>query len=941
MLSSGESTKHKRYVENFYLGKHMKLQFENNLDYQLEAISAVVDIFDGQAKNDVMRIEIESNERQRSLESLSAVSNSMDLGEEIIVKNIQKIQQRNGLEVAKIMNGGGQKLSQPDVNNTLGSDETFIENGLNFTVEMETGTGKTYVYLRTIHELRAKYGWRKFIIVVPSVAIKEGVLKNLAITRQHFASLYDNQEIDYYVWDAKKRGQARQFASSDTLQIMVITIDSFAKSENIINKNSDYGTPLHFIQATNPIVILDEPQNMETDKRRQAIASLHPLCTLRYSATHKNLYNLVYRLNPVEAYDQGLVKKIEVDSVMSDDSFNNAYINFIKIERQGKSKILAQIEIDTDDKRGLQKRLIKIEPGANLFELSNGREVYEDYILDEINMENSSITFTNGRTFYVGQKDESNHEEIIKYQIERTIENHFEKELKLAEQGIKILSLFFIDKVANYRQYRENGFEKGKFAVWFEEAFNKIRTKPKFAKILTDFTAGQVHGGYFAADKKGRWKDSRDSEDGGKTKDDDSAYELIMKDKERLLDARQPLRFIFSHSALREGWDNPNVFNICTLNETSSEMKKRQEIGRGLRLPVNARGERIRDENVNVLTIIANESYEDFSRKLQAEIETETGIKFNGRIKNKAERQPMRLTKRLELDENFKELWQRIEHQTCYQVEFSSDQLIAETIKLLGEVTITKPKITNLRTRITSMGGGIKSEVRSSSVNKTNPTNTDIFVPNILSKIAARTKITRRTIFDIIDQSGMIEKILVNPQMVIDEVSAKINQALNHLIIDNIKYEKTGKSWDMRLFENAELEAYIYNTASKSGAIKVEKPEKTIYDFVDVDSEIEYRFMKDLEARGDIKFYIKLPNWFTIDTPLGKYNPDWAIVFEGDAKIYFIAETKGSDDLYDEHLGTIERSKILAARKHFEKLGVPYIAPVETLTKTLSAFQDN
>ncbi|MDR0591583.1 MAG: DEAD/DEAH box helicase family protein [Candidatus Nomurabacteria bacterium] len=923
----------------------MKLQFETNLDYQLEAIRAAVDIFEGQSYMDGAQVELNTGERQVTIEQASAVKNVLNVDNGQIAENVRKIQERNSILDSPIKSANdaraaswgkfGRPWSSVGQANIKRSNKPL--DGMNFTIEMETGTGKTYVYLRTIRELRKKYGWRKFIIVVPSVAIKEGVLKNLEVTKEHFASLYDRQEMDYYVWDAKKRGQARQFATSDALQIMVITIDSFAKAENIMNKASDYGTPLHFIQATNPIVIIDEPQNMETDKRRAAIESLNPLCTLRYSATHKNLYNLMYSLNPVDAYDKGLVKKIEVDSVVAEEAYNNAYVNFIKFGWKNKSTPVAEVEIDADDKVGLQRRVLKLESGNDLFELSGRRAVYDGYVLDRVNVSDGYIEFSNGKTFYIGQRDESLRDDILRYQIERTVENHFEKELKLAGQGIKVLSLFFIDRVANYREYTDGGFKKGKFAVWFEEAFAKMRAKPRFAEVLKDFSAEEVHNGYFAADKKGVWKDSRDGEDGGKTKDDDGAYELIMKDKERLLDVKEPLRFIFSHSALREGWDNPNVFNICTLNETSSEMKKRQEIGRGLRLPVNADGERVRDENVNILTVVANESYEDFSRKLQTEIETETGVEFGGRIKKKADRKRVRLTKKLELDESFRELWDRIKYKTRYHVEFADADLVSETVKMLSEVIITKPRITSTTTRITEMSGGMTSEVRNQDRYKDGQ-EIPAIIPDLLSKIAERTKATRKVIFEILDRSELFDKILQNPQQVIDEVSEKIGQAMQRLMIDNIKYEKTGEAWDMRLFENKELDAYIYDAAAKSGAVEVGEGAKTVYDFVDVDSEVEHDYLRALEANERIKFYVKSPGWFKIDTPLGKYNPDWAVVFDGDERVYFVAETKGTENI--EELRPDEQGKIRAGRKHFSELDVPYIAPTISLNGTLKKINE-
>ena len=906
----------------------MKLKFDPNQRYQLDAIDAVVDIFRGQQNitNGVSipgQLPLGIEGQQLSLETAGARGNNLLLSEDQVIRNTRLVQERNSILPAET---AGRAI----VTNHRSTDVVYGEKflcGMNFSIEMETGTGKTYVYLRTIHELHQHYGWKKFIIVVPSVAIREGVLKNLAITREHFADLYNKPEMDYYVWDSKKTGQAREFATNDTLQIMVITIDSFAKAQNVMNRQSDYGRPLDFIKATHPVVILDEPQNMETDTRKAAIESLHPLCTLRYSATHKNPYNLLYRLTPVDAYDKHLVKKIEVHSVLSEDSYNDAYVNVVKLERKGKSRIIAHIEVDASDERGLQRRVVKVSPGDDLAELT-GRAVYENYVVERIDFIEQAVEFANGKTVYVGQKDESLCEEILKRQIELTIEDHFDKQRRLGS-GVKVLSLFFIDKVMNYREYTANGVSKGKFAKWFEEAYIKVSSKPKYAGVMDNLSASEVHNGYFAADKNGQWKDSRDTKgEGGRTKDDDTAYTLIMKDKERLLDINEPLRFIFSHSALREGWDNPNVFQICTLNETSSQMKKRQEIGRGLRLPVNIEGQRVYDDNVNVLTVIANESYADFSRKLQTEIEQETGISFSGRIKNRDDRRQIRLTKSLALSDDFKELWERIKHKTVYRVAFDADELVRQAAKQLALVEVVRPQIVDTRVRIEQLGaehGFMVNETPGAGVAANIQ---KVYVPDILSVLEKRTGLTRAVIFAVLDKAGVFCKLARNPQQMIDEVARAINRAKQEAMVDGISYQKTGESYDMRLFENHELEAYLYDAAMKSGAIAVEKPNKTIYDYVAVDSEVEYKFMKALEQANNIRFYVKLPGWFTIPTPLGSYNPDWAVVFDGDERVYFVAETKGSNDINDPHLSANERGKILAARQHFAEISMPYIAPV-------------
>ena len=901
----------------------MKLQFESNQQYQLDAINAVVDIFAGQPADSDDTTRYMDQDRQLSLEATIAKGNSLVLDVAQIIENTHKIQEKNGIEKSETKEGG---FSIP-MTFPLEINEKSLKYGMNFSIEMETGTGKTYVYLRTIHELHQCYGWKKFIIVVPSVAIREGVLKNLAITREHFADLYNKPEMDYYVWDSKKTGQAREFATNDTLQIMVITIDSFAKAQNVMNKQSDYGRPLDFIKATHPVVILDEPQNMETDIRRNAIASLNPLCTLRYSATHKHLYNLLYRLTPVDAYDKGLVKKIEVHSVQSEDNYNDAYINVLSLERQSKTRSFAKIEVDASDEYGLQRKIIKAFPGDDL-EAKTGRSVYAGYYVESINHGDDCVEFSNSKVVYVGQRDESLHDDIIKRQIELTIDDHFDKQRRLGS-GVKVLSLFFIDKVINYREYTANGASKGKFAKWFEEAYTKVSSKPKYAGVMDGLSASEVHNGYFAADKNGQWKDSRDTKgEGGRTKDDDTAYNLIMKDKERLLDAGEPLRFIFSHSALREGWDNPNVFQICTLNETSSQMKKRQEIGRGLRLPVNIDGQRVYDDSVNILTVIANESYADFSRKLQTEIEEETGIRFGGRIKNRANRQIIKFQKSRALDPAFKELWDKIKHKTTYRVAIDTEKLVTEAANELAQVTISKPNIADVKNLIDSMGNDSGFMVRETGFNTYAARQNEVKIPNLLADIQRQTQMTRRVIFEVLDQAGMFEQVVINPQQVIDETARAINRVKRRLAVDGVKYHRTGEYYDMTLFENDELQTYLYDAAMKSGAIAVGDQAKTIYDYVAVDSGVEREFMQSLEDNADVKFYIKLPSWFKIDTPVGKYNPDWAVAFDGDRRIYFVAETKGSDDLSDNHLSSNERSKITAARQHFAEIGVPYVAPV-------------
>jgi type III restriction enzyme len=878
----------------------MKLQFDANQDFQLDAINAAVDLFKGQpaGASDFAY----SKATSVSGTFLSVVANNLILDEETVLKNLQGVQQK--AKEAKQQVEISQKLD-----------------GMHFSIEMETGTGKTYVYLRTIHELHRQYGFKKFIIVVPSLAIKEGALKNLEITKEHFDIIYEKPVMNCFAFDPKKRALSKNFATTNSLQIMVMNIDQFAGAGRIFYQKSDWGVPAEFIKATRPIVIVDEPQNMETPIRKEAIDNLNPLCTLRYSATHTVKYNEIYRLDPVAAYDKGLVKRIEVDGITEAENFNQAYIEVKSIRRQ-RNKITAKLKIDVNAVEGVQKRDVTVKVGDNLFEKSNRRDLYRDgFIVSGFDQE--SIAFNNGLVLNIGQRQGGLTDEIMKYQIESTIKNHFEKEKRFKAKGIKVLSLFFIDRVANYRNYENDNPTKGKIALWFEELYERIRNENRFKGVL-EYKAEQVHNGYFAQDKKGNWKDSNEGRD---TQDDDSAYQLIMQKKEELLDINVPLRFIFSHSALREGWDNPNVFQICTLNETQSTLKKRQEIGRGLRLPVNQDGVRIFDESINVLTVTANQHYEEFASQLQAEIEEECGVKFDGgRIKKKTDGRKIKLSKNLRLDENFKALWEKIRHKTRYSIDYETAELIKRAAKRIKDIIISKPKLVRSKADIimdkdSIRAGFTKSQEAREGLGEIN------IIPDVLSYIQSKTRLTRDTICRIVIESGKVDDVFVNPQQFMDKVCSEINTVLNELIVDGIKYDKiAGAYWEQKLFEDNELYSYL------NDLYEVKKPEKTVYDYIEVDSNVERDFARVCEERDDIKFYFKLPGWFFIDTPIGKYHPDWALVHENDKKVYFVAETKGTDDPNDPSLSIEEKQKIRCGKKHFDNFpDVKFVAPASNL----------
>lgn len=874
----------------------MKLHFDPNQNFQLEAIQSVVDLFDGQPL-DTGEFAFSVDEGTSGvLLSENGIGNNLVLEDGQILENLRKVQERNNIEPSEELAG------------------------LHFSIEMETGTGKTYVYLRSIYELNKLYGFTKFVIVVPSIAIREGVLKNLEITREHFESLFAREPAAYDEYDSSRVSSLRSFAANNNIQILVINIDSFAKDENIINRPNDKlsgKNPIEFIQATHPIVIVDEPQRMETEKRKAAIGNLNPLCTLRYSATHLELYNLVYSLNPVQAYDLGLVKQIEVDSVVSEDGFNEA---FLRVEefKSTKTRTSVRLTIDVNTDKGVKRKTVTAKIGDDLYQLSNQREIYRDgYILNGIDITDESIDLSSGERIYQGQPTGAFIDDIMKMQMRRMIDEHFKKAKRYEAEGIKVLSLVFIDRVAHYRSYDDEGRPvPGKFAQWFEELFNEYAAKPA-NKGLLPYEVDAIHDGYFSQDRQGRFKDSKT----GKAKADEDTYELIMKDKERLLDINTPLRFIFSHSALREGWDNPNVFQICTLNETHSEIKKRQEIGRGLRLCVNQNGQRVFGRQYNRLTVFANESYEDFAKQLQTEIEDETGVQFEGRIKNKRDRKRITLRKGYHLDENFLDLWNRIKQKTTYRVNYSTKDLVDQAARAIAEMPpIQRPRIRAERTKMLISEQGVGGQYAGGQVEDAEGRVPNI--PDIIGYIQSRTNLTRKTILTILRQSGRLPDVLINPQLFLDQAVHQISVNLQNMMVDGIKYQTiAGDEYDMLRFEAKEIESYIQNM------YVVTQPGKTIADHIIYDSEVEEQFAKDCDHDDQVEFFIKLPEWFVIETPIGTYNPDWALIFKNDKRLYFyyVAETKSVPEGATENLRRNELLKIECGQAHFAEFeGVEY-----------------
>ncbi len=968
----------------------MTLKFDSTQAFQLAALEAVVSLFDGQPLHlgdFAVEINTAAHAGQGSIfQSELGIGNNLILNAEAILKNLHWIQEENDLDLV--------------------DKEAFEQHGLNFSVEMETGTGKTYVYLRTIFELSQKYGFKKFIIVVPSVAIREGTLKNIEITKEHFKALYNNIEFEHFVYDSKKANRLRQFATSNQVQVMVINIDAFRKDfsdseddkkSNVIFKESDKLSgrrPIEFVQATRPIVIIDEPQSVDTTPRAQeAIRSLNPLCIFRYSATHKNLYNLVYKLDPIRAYDLRLVKQIVVASVQGADAQNAAYVKLL--ETDNKNGIRAKVRIQVQGKGKVSEKDMWVKQNADLYALSNEREVYRNgFEVLDISAEpgNEFIDFNAGR-LYVGQERGGIREDLVEVQIRNTIKKHLDKELQLKGRGIKVLSLFFLDRVANYRDYTEDGkTEKGKFALLFEKHYKELVALPQYRELDTQ-PVEKIHDGYFSQDKKGVFKDTN-----GATQADDDTYSKIMRNKEQLLSLEEPLKFIFSHSALREGWDNPNVFQICTLNETNSALKKRQEIGRGLRLPVNQHGERVFDDSINKLTVVANESYDEFARKLQSEYEDDCGVTFGkvpkigfarivriveedtvplGRVQSERvwtvlvgnglldaggkiapafdPRQPgfslrlpedladleqeviavlqsyqlerhikkdeapkkLRINKQVFLDPEFEGLWNRIKFKTTYEVRYSTDDLIAACVKAVKQMDKIEPVQISYKEALLGVEqkGVTVQETRSNYQR----IQYDGGLPDIIAYLQKETELTRRTLVDILTKSGRLAEFAINPQKFMDAVAGIINRELHRMMIDGIKYERIAEQeWSMRLFEDEEVLGYLNNRL---------EVKKSVYDAVLYDSEVERKFAEDLDKREDIKLFVKLPRWFVIETPIGSYNPDWAVVKHDDATIYLVRETKGTRDF--EKLRNSEADRIRCGRKHFEALEVGFDVVVQ------------
>jgi type III restriction enzyme len=973
----------------------MKLHFEPNLDYQHAAIESVCDLFRGQeiCRTDftVVRDPADRQLRLGFHEHDLGIGNRLTLLDDELLQNLNDIQLRNSLPPSANLDSG------------------------DFSVEMETGTGKTYVYLRTIFELNKRYGFTKFVIVVPSVAIKEGVYKSLQIMEEHFRALYANTPFEYFLYDSSKLGQVRNFATSPNIQVMVVTVGAINKKDvNNLYKDSEKTggeKPIDLIKVTRPILIVDEPQSVDgglEGRGKEALGMMNPLCTLRYSATHVDKHHMVFRLDAVDAYERKLVKQIEVAAAAIEGAYNKPYVRLLSVSSK-RGAIAAKVELDVQTTNGVHRKEVVVQDG-DMLELTANREIYRDCRVGEIRVakgsEHLELRYPGGEKYLKLGESHGDLEPLAlqREMIRRTIKEHLDKEIRLAPQGIKVLSLFFINAVERYRKYDDDGNAvKGDYAAIFEEEYRRFARHPDYQTLFKEVdvttAAEAVHNGYFSIDKKKvagktveEFKDTR-----GDTKADDDTYSLIMRDKEKLLGFETPLKFIFSHSALKEGWDNPNVFQICALREMGTERERRQTIGRGLRLCVNQQGDRLRGFEVNTLTVIATESYEQFAENLQKEIEEDTGIRFglvehhqfagitvtgaDGRaaplgfdqskvlwghlreagyvnaqgkvqdtlrtalkdgtltlpgsltaqlpqvkeilrklagrleIKNADERKQVKTRQAVLHSAEFKALWDRIKHRTTYRVMFDNEALIQSCTKAIEDAPpISK---TRLHWRKADLAIG-KAGVQATETAVSAPVvleERDIELPDLVTDLQDKTQLTRRSIVRILTGSGRLNDFKRNPQEFIELSDECINRAKRMALVDGIKYQRLGEEFyfAQELFEQQELTGYLKNMLAAT---------KSAHEHVIYDADTEKTFAVQLEQNEAIKVYAKLPGWFKVPTPLGTYNPDWAVlvVKDGAERLYFVVETKSS--LFAEDLREKEGAKIKCGEAHFKALAV-------------------
>jgi len=970
-------------------------QFDPRQQYQLDAIAAVVDLFDGQPKDaDKLAITMrgtagETAEGQLAVDTaqeIGAIGNNLVLDEAAILANLQAVQDRNGLEQSASLAGGK----------------------LDFDIEMETGTGKTYVYLRTIFELARHYGFGKFIILVPSVAIREGVNTSIRLMREHFRDLYPALPFDAGIYRGDRAEDVQAFATATGVQILVMTIDSVRGNANtrIIHQTRDRLNglrPIDYLKATRPIVIMDEPQNMESLLSQSAVGELDPAFTLRYSATHRQLRNPVYRLDPVDAHDLGLVKQIVVDSVAQQGADAAPYLKLVDVTNT-RGTFKAKLELSCHTANGSVARATKIVKRDGDLAAITGNPAYDGWRINGMSIDPVSVELSNHGTLLQGESIGGANGAIYKEMIRQTILEHLRKEAAMRDRGIKVLSLFFVDRVASFLGDGTNNEDaNGEFVQWFDQVFVEERNRSARYQELLPQEPRELRRAYFSQ-LRARGKTAFVDSSGTTAKDDD-AYELIMQDKQRLLDVDEPVRFIFSHSALREGWDNPNVFQICTLREMGTDTERRQTLGRGLRLPVakTERGyERIADRGIATLTVIANESYAAFADSLQDEykaagvaigqvrpgefaklarldtegkatdellgykasqeifrhlhshnylrdgkttpvftpdtaafslnlpealqpyeagiIERIRGAGIGKYVKNAKDRKARKFNKALYASPEFEEFWNAISRKTTYRVKVEREAIVGNAIYAIKR----EDRINPLRIEVTRAGvrvsrGGTQSQVLGASVASLNA---HYDLPDIIGELQQATSLTRRTLVDIVKGSNRLAEFIGNPNDFIAMVLRCIKGELAKLLIDGIQYEKLdGSIYELRELQTDGLEE---RERFFDRMVEIHNTQKTDFDHVVYESEVEREFAEMLDSRADIKLFMKLPAKFKVPTPVGDYNPDWAIIrqADGENRIYMIRETKSTHDRNKRRPS--ENAKIDAATEHFKTIGIGY-----------------
>ena len=971
----------------------MEFKFDANQKYQADAISSVVDLFSGQPRHiDSLRTSlnptISSSDQQSVLDistEVGAIGNNLVLDTESILRNLQNVQDRNGLEVAT----------------------NLAEDKLDFDIEMETGTGKTYVYLRTIFELARSYSFKKFIILVPSVAIKEGVTSSIRLMSKHFQDLYSTP-FDSSVYSGSSAEEVQSFATSTNVQILVMTIDSLRGDKNtrVIHQTRDKLNglrPIDYLRATHPVVIMDEPQNMESMLSQSAVGELDPVCTLRYSATHRTTRNVVYRLDPVDAHELGLVKEIVVAEALQQGADAGQYLKLISVKSEKGFVAKMELACRKVSDGSIERKVISVKNGQDLA-IVTGNQAYEGWLVNELIVDPESAEIFPYGVIHSGEIIGGSNDSIYREMIRETIREHFRKEVKLRERGIKVLSLFFVDKVASFLgEGNSNSSADGNFAKWFDELFEEERTKnPKWNSLLSESPLN-YRSAYFASIRGKKSGPVEYTDTTGSTKNDDDAYDLIMRDKARLLDESETVRFIFSHSALREGWDNPNVFQICALREMGGTAERRQTIGRGLRLPVNQLGERVADRNIAQLTVVANESYREFADSLQKEytasgvsigivrqgefakiplldingqerllgfagsksiweelfkrgfLDSEGHVTANYRpeikgfslgpipdffwpeeeiirvmgnskverfIKQQRKRKARTLNKELYANPEFEEFWRTISQRTTYRVALNRDEVIKESVKRIKSDQPIQP----LRVQVTRAGlklvrGGTKT---SETATRSAELNGAYQLPDIITELQEATSLTRQTLVDILVASNKLDEFISNPNDYISMVKKNLQNVLAAAVVEGLQYEKIGGYvYELRELQKDGMEE---RDLFIDRLYEVKNKQKTDFDYIQIDSEgidaPERQFAELLDSREDVKLFMKLPDKFKIDTPVGNYNPDWAIIKQVDGKdhIYMIRETKSTLD--ESKRRPTENAKIRAAEKHFEAIGL-------------------